>query len=80
MEAGLIIMAVVLIVTVGVVLYLLNDRDRNKTDAPKGVLHVAYSDGHEPSMFLTLDTPAEEIISQKKVVLYVNVIRENSHK
>ena len=81
METGLIILAIVVAVAIATISYTIGADRKVKTDMSKGVLHVTYANnGYEPGMFLTLDVPVEDVISQKRVVLDVNVIRENSQK
>ena len=80
METGLIIMAIV-IVGLGARLWYVGKKCKPKSTSTVGVLHVNVDDlSSTPGMFLTLNVPVEEIVDQKKILLSVNVIQENSQK
>lgn len=82
MEAGLIALIVlVVILGVGTVVYMLTRKAGSKSRSTIGILHVTCRDSDgEPGLFLALNVPVEEIISEKQVLLDVNVIRQNSQK
>ena len=79
MEAGFI--ALVAIVTlVGIIVGVSIERARNRRRDVKGVLNVDRSDPNYGSeLFLALEVPVEDVVSQKYVTFAVNVIR-NSQK
>lgn len=79
MEAGFIALAVAMTL-VGIIVGVRIERVRNRRRDVKGVLNVDCSDPNYGSeLFLALEVPVEEVVSQKYVTFAVNVIR-NSQK
>ena len=79
MEAGLIVLAVIVIAEA--VLWLKFRKPSPKQQNSVGVLNVICGNpDDQPELFLGLGVPVEDIVSQKQVLLTVNVIHENSHK
>ena len=81
METGLIIMAIALVACIGARLCFVGMKCNPKVTSTVGVLHVNVSDPKSDlGMYLTLNVPVEDIIGQKKILLDVNVLCENSQK
>jgi hypothetical protein len=81
METGLVIAAIVLIVILIGVLYALLTKTHAKQKNTSGTLYVSFSESdNAPGLFLELDVPVEDVVSQKQIVLRVNTIRNNSHE
>ena len=83
MGTGFIILWIVLGCLVGLIVgtSLIKRRYDNDTRYSQGSLNVDRGDpGSAPGMFLHLTIPIDDAVSRKRVVLNVNVIRDNSHK
>ena len=82
MEAGFVIMAIVLIVIAVVGLYLfINGKLKTKPKDIHGMLNIVYDEfSKDPQLMLALYDPVEEVVGQKQVLFEVNVIRQNSQK
>lgn len=80
MEAGF-IASLVLIFAIGIVVGMRVTKNNRRPDDPKGVLNVAYNESYgDYDLFLNLQVPVEDIVTQKCVIFHVNVIRPNSQK
>ena len=89
MEAGFIVIVIVLIVAavVGMCLHI-NRRSQVNSGKSKtqqldiqGMLNIVYDElGRDPQLVLALYDPVENIINEKQVLFEVNIIRQNSQK
>jgi hypothetical protein len=80
MGAGLIAVIVVLAI-ICVVAGVWFERIRVKRQGIHGTLNVDCSDPHNGTgLFLALDVPISDVVSRKRVVFNVSVIRRNSHE
>lgn len=82
MEAGLLVVAIVLFVVAIAGLYLfVNRKARTKQKTIHGMLNIVYDEfNKDPQLMLALYDPVEEIVGQKQVLFEVNIIRQNSQK
>ena len=81
MEAGFIIIAIVLCIAGAVIVALLSDRARKKQQDTQGMLNIVYDDfGGSPQLVLALYDPVETVVGQKQVLFDVNIIHQNSQK
>lgn len=82
MEVGfLAALAIALAFFIGIRVGASGNKNEVGFDEPKGILNVAYDDACAmPELFLNLQAPVDDIVSKKRVVFYVNVIRQNSQK
>lgn len=82
MEAGFIALIVAFAVSIGIAIgRFLFKTPGNGEQKSRGVLNVNYSDlFDDPELFLVLRVPVEDIVSQKQILLDVNVIQQNSQK
>lgn len=79
MEAGFIVLAVVMVV-LGAIFGVYVERSRIKRCETQGVLYVAYDEYGTPELFTNLSTTIEDIASKKLAIFSVNVLRNNSHE
>ena len=80
MEAGFIV-ALVLTLAIGVMIGMIVKKPKHELDDPKGVLNVAYNESYGGyDLFLNLQVPIEDIVTQRSIVFHVNTIRPNSQK
>ena len=82
MEAGLLVVAIVLILIAIVGLYwFVNSKTRMNKKTIHGMLNIVYDEfSKDPQLMLALYDPVEEVVGQKRVLFEVNVIRQNSQK
>ena len=86
MEAGFIIMAIVLIVAaIAGLCFVVEKRliggSKMKDKDVHGMLNIVYDESSEnPQLMLALYDPIEEVAGQKQVVFEVNIIKQNSQK
>lgn len=76
MEAGFIVLAIVMLV-IGVAIGLFVGVIRNRSIKTKGFIYVCYSSENDnPSLLLEPDVPIDDFASQKQVSFDVLVIRQ----
>lgn len=81
MEAGIVIMAIVLIVAAAGLYFAVKSGGKKKQKELHGMLNVVYDEFNEnPQLMLALYDPVEDIVGRKQVLFEVNVIRQNSQK
>lgn len=73
MEVWIILLAVIGVACI--VLGLATCVTAARTKDSKGTIHISFDDPGGPSMFLRLDVPIEDIVSEKRVIFNVDVIR-----
>ena len=80
METGfiaLIVLTAIICTAVGVLI----GRSTTKPRGPQGIINVDCDDqGKGPELFLALTVPIADVVSRKRVIFDVNVIRHNSQK
>ena len=86
MEAGFIVMAIILIVAAVAGLCVIVKKrlisgSKTKDEGIHGMLNIVYDEFSEnPQLMLALYDPIEEVVGQKQVVFEVNIIKQNSQK
>lgn len=81
MESGFVVMIAVFTMAIGILMGMVIKRRSPTKETTQGVIYAYYHVGEDkPSLLLEGSVPVEEIVSRKRVLFDVAVVKQNSQK